>query len=283
VPRRSKRRTHRRTLLTVAGAVALVALGIHAGQRASEWTSVGGRAAAHAQARSRETPGSSAGRIALVIDDLGRSVAEVERLLALGVPLGYAVLPWERRTREVAARLARAEAELLCHLPMAGRAGANPGPGALSPGDRPARLAALTRRALDELPEAAGVNNHMGSRLTADPEAMAAVLDAVAARGLYFLDSRTTPDSVAFDLARARDLPAARRDLFLDEDPGEGAIEEAFDRLLDLARARGAAVAIGHPRPATLAVLARRIPDALARGFEFVPPSDLLEREERLP
>jgi hypothetical protein len=221
------------------------------------------------------------------MDDLGRSIADVERLLALGVPLGYAVLPWERRTAEVVARLAEARSEgrveILCHLPMEGGAGANPGPNAIVEELSAGRISQLTREALDALPGAVGVNNHMGSRITDDPVAMAAVLEVVAARGLFFLDSRTTAATVAYDLARARSIPAARRDVFLDEDPDPAAVEAEFDRLLELAREKGAAIAIGHPHEVTLAMLERRIPEARAVGFEFVPLSFLVERSESLP
>lgn len=228
------------------------------------------------------------GRISIVIDDLGRSTAEVDRLLALGAPLGYAVLPWEKRTAEVVARLDAARAgsgriEILCHLPMEASGGENPGPNALLERLPLARLSALTREALDALPSAVGVNNHMGSRLTADPVAMGAVLDVVAERGLFLLDSRTTAGTVAFDLARERSIPAERRDVFLDEDPSAAAVDAEFDRLLSIAREKGAAIAIGHPHEVTLAMLERRIPEARAAGFEFVPPSFLVERSENLP
>ena len=137
--------------------------------------------------------------------------------------------------------------------------------------------------AANALPGATGINNHMGSRITGDPVAMAAVLEVVAARGLFFLDSRTTKETVAYDLARKLAIPAARRDVFLDEDPAPAAVGAAFDRLLALAREKGAAIAIGHPHEVTLALLERRIPEAKAAGYEIVPLSFLLERSESLP
>ncbi|MGH7336566.1 MAG: divergent polysaccharide deacetylase family protein, partial [Myxococcota bacterium] len=184
---------------------------------------------------------------------------------------------------EVVALLRAAQVEYLCHLPMESATGANPGPNAILETLSPERIGARTRAALDELPGAAGVNNHMGSATTADPVAIGTVLDIVAERRLFFLDSRTTRESVAFDLARTRAIPAARRDLFLDEAPDEASVEAAFDRLLEIAREKGAAIAIGHPRRETLAVLERRIPLAKAAGFELVPVSYLLERDEESP
>ena len=218
-------------------------------------------------------------RIAIVIDDLGRSTAEVDRLLALGVPLTYAVLPWESRTAEVLARLRGAGVEILCHLPMEASGGQNPGPNAILEKLPPERIGVLTRAALDALPGATGMNNHMGSAITSDPVAMNAVLAAVAERHLFFLDSRTTKESVAFTLARQLSIPAASRDVFLDEAPSEAEVEAAFDQFLALAKEKGSAIAIGHPHDETLRVLERRIPFAKAAGYEFVPVSFLLERD----
>lgn len=216
--------------------------------------------------------------LALVIDDLGRSVADVARLEALGVPITYAVLPFESRTPEVVEELDRRGAEVLLHLPMQGSDGADPGPGALTADMGGRALVRGTRRALAAVPSARGVNNHMGSVLSADPRAMRAVLGEVADHDLFFLDSRTTADSVAYRQARELGLSAAERDVFLDPDPAPEAIRREFHRLLAVARREGSAVAIGHPHPATLQVLAEEIPAARALGYRFVPVSLLLDR-----
>jgi uncharacterized protein len=217
--------------------------------------------------------------VALVIDDLGRSVADVARLAGLDVPVSYAVLPFETRTAQVVAELRRRGAEVLLHLPMEGRNGADPGPGALTVGMGEAALAAATREALAAVPGAVGVNNHMGSVLSADASAMRVVLRELAGRGVFFLDSRTTADSVAYPAARALGMAAAERDVFLDPDLDPEAIRAQFHRLLDLARREGSAVAIGHPHPATLQVLAEEVPRARGLGYTFVPVSHLLDRD----
>lgn len=222
-------------------------------------------------------------RVALVIDDLGRSLETADRLLALGAPVTGAVLPFERHSAEVAARLRAGGAEVIVHLPMEPTGDQDPGPQAVLERWRPERIAALTERAIAAVPGAAGLNNHMGSRITADEEPMRAILGVVARHGLYFLDSRTTAETRAFDWAREAGIPAARRDVFLDDDEAPGAIAGQFERLLEQARARGAAIAIGHPHDGTLAVLGREIPAARAAGVEFVPVSYLLERSENLP
>lgn len=227
-------------------------------------------------------------RVAVVIDDLGRDVAAIEKLTAIlsragNAQLSYAVLPYESRTSEVVEALRRHGAEILLHLPMDPEGAADPGPGALLTGMSKSALAAATAAALAAVPGAIGVNNHMGSKLSSDRAAMAAILGEVRREGRYYLDSRTTAASVGFEVARELGIPAANRDLFLDDIAERSAIRSQFLKLLALARERGAAIAIGHPHPATLAVLEEEIPRAVAEGFEFVPVSYLLERSEELP
>ena len=227
-------------------------------------------------------PGAGA-RVAVVIDDLGRSLADLDTLDALGVPLTYAVLPFETHTPEVVVELRRRRHEVLVHLPMEPANGADPGPGALTRAMGRRELVHATREALAAVPGAVGVNNHMGSGLSTDPRAMRTVLGVLAKRGLFFLDSRTTVDTVAYRVATSLGIPAAERQVFLDRDPTAEEITHQFRRLLTLARERGSAIAIGHPYPETLDVLAREIPVAVERGYDFVPVSFLLQRSGGLP
>ena len=227
----------------------------------------------------RHTPESDGGapRVALVIDDLGRSLADLDTLAALGVPLTYAVLPFESHTREVVAALRRRGVEMLCHLPMEAKGDANPGPGALSLDMSPTQLVAATELALDAVPGAVGVNNHTGSAIASDSRAITTVLEVVAGRSLYFLDSRTSADTLGFTVARQLGVPAGERNVFLDSSSEEAAIEAQFDRLLEVARQQGAAIAIAHPYPETLEVLGRKVAEARRAGIRFVPVSALLE------
>ncbi|HEX9941623.1 MAG TPA: divergent polysaccharide deacetylase family protein [Thermoanaerobaculia bacterium] len=217
-------------------------------------------------------------RVALVIDDLGRSVEDLQPLQALGVPVTYAVLPYEEQTPEVVSELRQRGAEILLHLPMEPKNGENPGPGALLRGMSDDELREKTLAALQAVPGAVGVNNHMGSGFSAEVGPMTTVIGVLASRGLFFLDSRTSAESVGYKVARELGVPAAERQVFLDGDPSPEAIEAQFERLLGLARAHGSAIAIGHPHPETLAVLEREVPKAKAQGYEFVPVSYLLAR-----
>jgi polysaccharide deacetylase 2 family uncharacterized protein YibQ len=245
-----------------------------------------GPAAAGARRSGSDAVGTGAGgppRVALVIDDLGRSLEELESLYRLGVPITYAVLPFEVQTPEVAAALRRRHEEILCHLPMEPKSGGNPGPGALRAGMSPEELRQSTLAAIAAVPGAIGVNNHMGSALSADAGSMATILGVLAAHGLYFLDSRTSSQSVGFRLATALGVPAAERQVFLDDDLRAQAVATEFQRLLEVARTRGAAIAIGHPHPATLATLAAEVPRAQALGYRFVAVSALLDRPAAVP
>ena len=217
-------------------------------------------------------------RVALVIDDHGRSVDDLRLLTTLGVPVTYAVLPFETETPEVAAELLRRHAEILLHLPMEPKNGANPGPGALLERMTDDELRQKTIAALRAVPGAVGVNNHMGSLLSSEEGPMNTVLGEIGERRLFFLDSRTSAGSVGYKVATGLGIPAAERQIFLDGDPSPEAIRAQFQRLLELARSRGAAIAIGHPHPATLAVLVSEVPKAKAAGYDFVPVSYLLTR-----
>jgi len=227
----------------------------------------------------RQPPPALGGRpkIALIIDDLGRSVADLDALARLDVPLTYSVLPFESHTSEVVAALSRRRVEYLLHLPMEAKGGANPGPGALLLAMSPEELRDATRRALGAVPGAMGVNNHMGSGISAERDAITAVLSVVAEEKLYYVDSRTSADTLGYSVARQLGVPAAERQVFLDAAIEREAIHEQFDRLLDVARRRGGAIAIAHPHQETLDVLAAAIREARDEGFEFVTASALLD------
>ena len=227
----------------------------------------------------RQPPPEGGGRprISIVIDDLGRSLRDLETLGGLGIPLTYSVLPFESYTPQVVAELERRGVEYICHLPMEAKGGANPGPGALTLAMSHDELAAATRRALAAVPGAAGVNNHMGSGMLPDREKMTTVLAVLAEQRLYFLDSRTSADTLGYSLARHLGLPAGERQVFLDTERDREFIRNQFAALLAEARSRGGATAIAHPYPETLEILAAAIPAARAEGFEFVQASELLE------
>jgi len=213
-------------------------------------------------------------RLAIVIDDLGLSAARTARAVALPAPLTLALLPYGEDLPTLAQKARAAGHELLVHVPMAPRSpAADPGPQALYPEMPPAVLRTRLAWSLARFDGYVGINNHMGSRLTESPAALRPILRELRARGLLFLDSRTTAASVASFLARDLAVPFAQRDVFLDNVRDRAAIAANLDRAATLARKRGTAVAIGHPYPETLAVLAEWLPKAGAQGVAVVPIS----------
>ena len=218
-------------------------------------------------------------RLAVMLDDLGLDPAAARRAIDLppGVTLDF--LPYGRELDRLAAAAAARGHDVFLHLPLEPVGDADPGPNALLTGLAPAEVARRLAWAFGRLPGAVGVNNHMGSRGTADPGLMLAVLAEVARRGLVFVDSRTTPFSVAPGIAGRLGLPFAARDVFLDNEPTAEAVQARLAEAERVARRHGGAIAIGHPYPATLAVLAGWLPDAERRGVRLVTARSLARVE----
>lgn len=218
-------------------------------------------------------------RIAIIIDDIGYRKSQDQQALDLPREFALAVIPGSDHGYSIGAAAARQGREVLVHLPMAPVHSHSHtlGPVALrSDADRLSVIRALDT-ALQELPFATGLNNHMGSLLTQQREPMQWLMAALRCRkDLYFVDSYTTEHSVALDTAMDYSVPAVRRDVFLDHDTSEAAIAGEVARLIRLARRQGHALAIAHPHPQTLAAL-RALPQQLReRGVELVAPSALL-------
>ncbi len=220
------------------------------------------------------------GRIALVLDDFGSMSKHLtERFCALPQALTLAVLPNEGRVKTIVDLARRHGHEVLVHLPMEPEEYPqnNPGDNAIFAHQDSSAIRRLVRAALRKVPNAVGLNNHMGSRATTDPRVMELVLSEVKRNNLLFLDSRTTPSSVAYDMARAMAIPATRRDLFIDPVDQTAAVEARLWELAALAAEQGQAIGIGHDREQTLLALEAILPRLETRGFRFVPISALAQ------
>jgi polysaccharide deacetylase 2 family uncharacterized protein YibQ len=215
--------------------------------------------------------------LTVIIDDLGLNGPATRRTIRLPGPLTLAFLPYGEGTPELAREAKASGHEVFLHLAMEPLGNEDPGPMALLSGLGSEELRRRLHWALGRVPGASGVNNHMGSRLTADPRAMAVVMDELGRLGLPFVDSMTTGASVAARVALEAGVPTTARDLFLDNDPVPAAILAQLERAERLARRTGSAVAIGHPYPATLQVLADWLPRAVARGLVLVPATAMIE------
>jgi polysaccharide deacetylase 2 family uncharacterized protein YibQ len=218
-------------------------------------------------------------RLAVVIDDIGRNRAEAIGFLDLRVPVTLAILPHQPHSKEIATLARSRGREFLLHLPMEpqGYPATNPGEGALLSGMSHARVKELIESALRAVPGASGVNNHMGSRLTEQEQTMRWVMEDLRGRGLYFLDSLTSPKSVAGSAAVQAGLAWARRDVFLDNVREESAVRAQFRRAVERAKTGGRAVAIGHGNELTLKVLEEAEPMLRSAGVRVVPLREVLQ------
>jgi polysaccharide deacetylase 2 family uncharacterized protein YibQ len=240
-------------------------------------TPLGARAVAHAPAPARQTAHAGTPRLAIIIDDLGYDRSAADAVLALGFPLTVSVLPHLPLSGELAEEARRRGDQVMLHLPMESEAdGAKPENIELRVGMSAAQVDATLAGMLETVPYAAGVNNHQGSRATADPALMQALMPALRQRGLFFVDSRTDAKTVAYDTAESAGVPAASRKVFLDDVPSREAILKQLGLAARDAQRDGFTIAIGHPRPATIAALAEGIPSLEARGIHLVFASELV-------
>ena len=217
---------------------------------------------------------SSAIRIAVVIDDLGNS-SQHQRFASLPGPLTLALLP-HTPYADAIAETAHATHEIIVHMPMQPLGSVDAGVGMLSSTHNQPELLATLDAALATVPFARGINNHMGSALTADSTAMYWLMAGLAERGLYFLDSRTHADTVAEAAADQLGLPVARRHVFLDNEATAEGLALAWAELLKQAQLHGFAIAIGHPHEATYQLLKRELPRLSEQQIELVKVSALV-------
>ncbi len=210
------------------------------------------------------------GLVALVLDDAGYNLEELKAFLDLPGTFTVAVLPNLPHSREAARMVRAAGKDLILHCPMEPDGGENPGPGALLVGLDPREIEARLARAFASVPGAQGMNNHMGSRATANEALMTTVIGYLKKEGRFYIDSRTTPETVGPRIAQSLGVPWAQRDVFIDDDSAPDRVRAAWSRGLDEARDRGSAILIGH-------VQNRAVLDILRSGEK-----ELSGRQERL-
>jgi polysaccharide deacetylase 2 family uncharacterized protein YibQ len=216
--------------------------------------------------------------VAIIIDDIGYDRSLVQRFLALDADITFALLPFSPFQQSIVEELRRAGREIMLHLPMepVEYPRVDPGPGALLDRMPPDELIAQLERNLDSLPGVRGVNNHMGSRLTAQSTRMYQIFSVLKKRGLFFIDSRSTAATVGEPSARLFQLPFAERDIFLDHVVEAEFIRGQCRRLVQEAKRQGQAVAIGHPHDLTVRILAEQLP-GLKGAVELVPASAIVK------
>jgi polysaccharide deacetylase 2 family uncharacterized protein YibQ len=210
--------------------------------------------------------------VVVIIDDMGLDRRRSERVLALPGPLTISYMTYAGHLAEQAAAARAHGHELMMHMPMQPlSASMDAGPDTLLDSLPPAELRRRVEADLARFDGYVGVNNHMGSRFTADGPGMRIVMEELKKRGLLFIDSMTTGKSTGLAIARAEGVPAAARDLFLDDVEDQVAIAAQLAKLEVQARKNGSAIAIGHPRDRTIDALAAWLPGLAARGITLVP------------
>ncbi len=215
-------------------------------------------------------------RLAIVIDDLGNDRAQADALFRLSYPLTLSVLPHLPNSGEIAEEAHRRGYQVLLHLPIASTGGEKDESIELHPGMDSSAVGQSFAAMLDTVPYAVGVNNHEGSLGTSDRTLMNELMPLLHEHNLFFVDSRTTAATVAETAAHAAGVPATSRNVFLDDEQSPGSIREQFALAVRDAREKGSALAIGHPHPETLQVLAEMLPEVARQGVTLVFASDLV-------
>lgn len=204
--------------------------------------------------------------LSLIIDDLGQNPARDSRTLALPGPVTLAIMPDTPHATDFARQAHAAGKTVMLHMPMDPATG----PYAWHPGLPLPELESRLNAALLKVPYAAGINNHMGSRMTSEPVAMAWLMEELQRRHMFFVDSRTSAKTVAAAAAQRIGLASVSRDVFLDDERTAEAITRQLQIAIKLAHKQGSVVIIGHPYPVTLDVLERELPKLKAQGVEWI-------------
>lgn len=222
---------------------------------------------------------SIAPRIAVVVDDFGYDPGRDVEWIGFPGKVTFSILPFGPSSRRTADSARERGVPVILHAPMEPEAIVSDRTDSFRfvRGMARADIVALLARMAESVPGAVGVSNHMGSAFTSDENSMLMFSSALKERGLFFLDSLTTPKSVAGDAAQSVGIPFLRRTVFLDEDPAPAAMAKEWERAVAVAKAEGKAVVVGHSRPATRAFLLERFPAMAGEGIVAVTIPELLD------
>lgn len=219
-------------------------------------------------------------QIAIVLDDMGNHQREAAAF-TLPTQVAFSILPHTEHSTPFALRAGKQQRTVLLHMPMESLNGKALGPGGLTADMPPQRILATLRQALNTVPNALGINNHMGSKLTQLTLPMRTTMAFLREQQMLFIDSRTTRYSKAARIASEQGVPVLTRQVFLDHDQQQVAIAKQFARLLMLAKRDGQALAIAHPHPPTLAFLQQQLPLLPKLGIRLVNVQSLLNPAEQ--
>ena len=215
--------------------------------------------------------------ISIIIDDIGYSTSRARDFLRLNIPITFSVLPRLTNSHILAAEIHHKGHEIMLHQPMEPyNSHLDPGPGALFVGYKPQKISRIMEENISIAPYATGVNNHMGSRFTSCGKEISEALRVISDRDLFFIDSLTSGRSVAYKTARKLQMPAACRNIFLDNRLEDKYILRQLHKLQIHAKIHGHAIGIGHPFPETAKAIKKFISNSKHPGVSFAHISDLL-------
>ncbi|MEH6502739.1 MAG: divergent polysaccharide deacetylase family protein [Cycloclasticus sp.] len=220
--------------------------------------------------------------ISIIIDDIGYRLSDGEGMINLSAPLTFAVLPNAPKAKQLANLAHLHGKEVMLHMPMQSTLGEAAEEGLLNVEMEEKDVIEALQEAFDKVPHAVGMNNHQGSLLTRHPGHMEWVMKEMLRGGYFFVDSRTSKQSVAEKIAKEQGVPTIRRDVFLDHHVDIESIKAEFNRLIKLAIKNGAAVGIAHPYAETLVVLREMLPQLEALNVQLVPVSKQFKGKRRL-
>ena len=225
-----------------------------------------------------QPPHHLSGTLAIIVDDMGSSLSEARELLSINIPITFAIIPGLAKVTSVAEAAASAGRDVIVHLPMESqeypkrRLEAN-GLLVIHSEDE---ITARTNELVNAVPHAIGANSHMGSRFTEQEEKMQPVLKVLKGRGLFFIDSLTTPRSKGTAVAERLGVKTAVRNVFLDNQQDVAAIKKQLYSAAEMSRRKGGVIAICHPHPATIAALKEGMPELQRAGITFVSAGELV-------
>jgi len=217
-------------------------------------------------------------KAAFIIDDLGYETEVAKKIVELEFPIALSILPFLQYSEFIAEEAKKNNQEIMLHLPMEpSNSSANPGPGAIKSYMSEEEIRQAVRDCILNFPYIIGANNHMGSKITEDREIMEIILEEIREYNLFFIDSITTKDSIAYEVAQEMEIKSAVRSVFLDNENDMEYIKGQMLEVQETALREGEVIAIGHSRVNTFYVLKRMVPELIKAGIEIVPVSELVK------
>jgi len=216
-------------------------------------------------------------KVAFIIDDLGYETGVAKKIMELEFPVALSILPFLRYSEFIAEEGKKNNQEIMLHLPMeSNNSSTNPGPGAIKFYMSEEEIRQAVRDCILDFPYIIGANNHMGSKITEDRKIMEIILEEIKEYNLFFIDSITTKDSIAYEVAQEMKIKSAARSVFLDNENDMEYIKGQMLEVQETALKEGVVIAIGHSRINTFYVLKRMVPELIKAGIEVVPVSELV-------